>query len=203
MELYAAYLRFFVAFPLVMILAWFGLRFLLPRFAPMLGMGRRIQVLERVALHSRAYLYVVKVGEDYLLLAAAPGSVTLLKDLGPDWAENSLLQETGLYGSQEAGIFNPGSFASLLELGYKGNNWKGPVTRLKMMKKKLLLILFLACCSCVGLSRWWQSCPGPAAAPIPDINLQIGTTEEPAQLVGMLQLLLLLAVLSLAPAFVF
>ncbi len=38
--------------------------------------------------------------------------------------------------------------------------------------------------------------------PIPDINLQIGTTEEPGQLVGMLRLLLLLAVLSLAPAFV-
>lgn len=38
--------------------------------------------------------------------------------------------------------------------------------------------------------------------PIPDINLQVGTAEEPAQLVGMLQLLLLLAVLSLAPSFV-
>ncbi|MGI6307386.1 MAG: FliO/MopB family protein [Dethiobacteria bacterium] len=127
MELYAAYLRFFVAFPLVMILAWFGLRFLLPRFAPMLGMGRRIQVLERVALHSRAYLYVVKVGEDYFLLAAAPGSVTLLKDLGPDWAENSLLQETGCMAPRRPESLTRGSFASLLErLGYKGNNWKGP-----------------------------------------------------------------------------
>lgn len=38
--------------------------------------------------------------------------------------------------------------------------------------------------------------------PIPEINLQVGTTEEPGQLVGMLRLLLLLAVLSLAPAFV-
>ncbi len=37
--------------------------------------------------------------------------------------------------------------------------------------------------------------------PIPDINLQVGTGDEPEQLVGMLQLLLLLAVLSLAPAF--
>lgn len=37
--------------------------------------------------------------------------------------------------------------------------------------------------------------------PIPDINLEIGTAEEPEQMVGTLQLLLLLAVLSLAPAF--
>lgn len=38
--------------------------------------------------------------------------------------------------------------------------------------------------------------------PVPDINLQIGTAEEPEQLVGTLRLLLLLAVLSLAPSFV-
>jgi flagellar biosynthetic protein FliP len=37
--------------------------------------------------------------------------------------------------------------------------------------------------------------------PIPDINLNIGTAEGPQQMVGTLQLLLLLAVLSLAPAF--
>lgn len=37
--------------------------------------------------------------------------------------------------------------------------------------------------------------------PIPEINLPAEITEEPGQLVGMLQLLLLLAVLSLAPAF--
>ncbi len=38
--------------------------------------------------------------------------------------------------------------------------------------------------------------------PIPDINLQVGTAEDPQQLVGTLQLLLLLSVLSLAPAFI-
>jgi len=40
------------------------------------------------------------------------------------------------------------------------------------------------------------------AIPIPEINLQIGTGEEPEQLVGTLRLLLILAVLSLAPAFI-
>ena len=38
--------------------------------------------------------------------------------------------------------------------------------------------------------------------PIPGLDLPAEITEEPGQLVGMLQLLLLLAVLSLAPAFV-
>lgn len=126
MDLYIAYLRLFIAFPLVMALAYWGLRFLLPRFAPVWGAGKRIQVVERAALHSRAFLYVVKVGEDYLLLAVTQGSITFLKDLGPSWAENSILTETGnAPGGPE--LLSRGSFAGLLEkFRAKSNQWKGP-----------------------------------------------------------------------------
>ena len=126
MELYSAYLRLLVAFPLVMILAYWGLRFLLPRFAPALGMGKKIQVVERVALHPRAFLYIVKVGEDYFLLAATHSSVTLLKDLGRAWAEDSLLTETGTAPPSPEPL-SWGSFAGLLEkLKDRRNHWKGP-----------------------------------------------------------------------------
>ncbi len=71
------------------------------------------------------------------------------------------------------------------------------------MKKKLRLILLIGVLLLItvwpGSGRFALAQP---QIPIPEINLQIGTTEEPGQLVGMLQLLLLLAVLSLAPAFV-
>lgn len=70
------------------------------------------------------------------------------------------------------------------------------------MKKKLLLALLgilTVCCFLWGNHGIALAQP---PIPVPDINLEIGTTEEPAQLVGTLQLLLLLAVLSLAPAFV-
>lgn len=80
--LYDHYLRLLIAFPLVVILTYFCLRFFLPRFAPSLGMGRRIQVVERAALNNRTFLYIIKVGKDYLLLASTGGGVTLLKDLG-------------------------------------------------------------------------------------------------------------------------
>ena len=124
MELYGAYLRFFVFFPLVMVLAYFGLRFLLPRYAPLWGVGRNIQVLEKVALHSRAHLYVVRAGEDYLLLAVVPGNVTLLKDLGPDWAAEYLQQETGAVDSRGPEAL---SFTGLWKkLKDRGNNAKGP-----------------------------------------------------------------------------
>jgi flagellar biosynthetic protein FliO len=91
MELYYAYLRLLVAFPLVIVLIYFGLRFLLPYFAPALGMGRRMKVVERLALNNRTFLYVVKVDREYLLLATTSNAVTLLKDLGKDWEDS--LQE--------------------------------------------------------------------------------------------------------------
>lgn len=88
MELYYAYLRLLVAFPLVIVLIYFGLRFLMPYFAPALGMGRRMKVVERLALSNRTFLYVVKVDDAYLLLAATPNAVNLLKELGEDWEES-------------------------------------------------------------------------------------------------------------------
>lgn len=71
------------------------------------------------------------------------------------------------------------------------------------MKKKPLSILFLCLLVLILISLGrGQVVLAQPLLPIPEINLQVGTTESPAQLVGMLQLLLLLAVLSLAPAFV-
>lgn len=134
LELYYAYLRLLIAFPLVIALAYWGLRYLLPRFAPAWGMGKKIRVVERTALHSRAFLYVVKVGENYFLLAATHSSITLLKDLGRSWEENFLPAETEAGIETEPGDFSrepelPGwsSFAGLLKkLKEKGNQWKGP-----------------------------------------------------------------------------
>lgn len=88
MELYYAYLRLLVAFPLVIALLYFSLRFILPFFAPALSMGRRLRVVERIALNNKAFLYVVNVDKQYFLLAATPNSVTLLKDLGEGWDES-------------------------------------------------------------------------------------------------------------------
>ncbi len=134
MELYQAALRLLLVFPLVIILTYFGLRFFLKRFAPAFGMGRRVQVLERSALNSRTFIYVVKAGDDYLLVGTTANSVVLLKDLGPHWGED-------YYGESENRESNPGdsypSFASLLErvAGKKPGDWKsaGEERWLKLM----------------------------------------------------------------------
>ena len=123
MDLYHAALRLLLVFPLVIILTYFGLRFFLGRFAPAFGLGRRVQVLERSALNSRTFLYVVKVGDDYLLVGTTASTVVLLKDLGPNWGEDYCgdIENRDV----QPGAANP-SFASLLNrLGGKESGvWK-------------------------------------------------------------------------------
>ena len=82
MDLYFAYLRFFLAFPLVILLIYLCFRYVIPRFAPALGMGGNVQIMERVVLNTRTTLFVVRVGDEYLLLASSANGVTLLKSLG-------------------------------------------------------------------------------------------------------------------------
>lgn len=100
MEIYYAYLKLLVALPVVILLAYYGLPLVMRRFAPSLGMGRRVQVIERTALNARTFLYVVKAGKNYLLLAVSQAGVTLLKDLGDDW-EEGYEEEMALEGAQE------------------------------------------------------------------------------------------------------
>ena len=112
MELYQAYLKVLLVFPLILILAYCGLRFFLGRFAPALGMGRRLQVLERTALNSRTFLFVVKAGEEYLLIGTSANTVVLLKDLGRDWEKD--------YGGEKGETLwpeqkRPLSFAPILQ----------------------------------------------------------------------------------------
>ncbi|MDO9536579.1 MAG: flagellar biosynthetic protein FliO [Bacillota bacterium] len=111
MDLFYHYLRLLIAFPLVVLLTYFTLRFFLPRFAPALGMGRRVQVVERTALNSRTFLYIVKVGNDYLLIASAGGAVTLLKDLGTSPDEEFLSPSQAL-GKE---VSQPLTFTGVLE----------------------------------------------------------------------------------------
>ena len=87
-NLMGAYLRLLVAFPLVIILAYYGLRYVLKNFGPALSMGRRVQVVERTALNARTFLYVIRVGNSYLLVCSSPSGVSLLKDLGENWEES-------------------------------------------------------------------------------------------------------------------
>ena len=121
MELYYAYLRLLIAFPLVILLAYFGLRLFLSRFSPSMGGGKRVKVLERTALNSKSYIYLVKVGNQYLLLASTASTVTLLKDLGEVCEEELYINEE-FQGTGEA---VPPNFATVMEEVKKRVKGKG------------------------------------------------------------------------------
>ena len=112
MELYKVYLRLLLVYPLIIVLAYFGLRFFLHRFAPAFGLGRRVQVLERTALNNRTFLFVVKVDEDYLLIGVSAYTIALLKELGPDWGKDFYDNKEG---EPPAGEGRLPSFTALLQ----------------------------------------------------------------------------------------
>lgn len=109
MELYKAYLRLLVAFPLVIILAYYGLRYLMQYFGPALSPGRKVQVVERTALQVRTFLYVVRVGREYLLIGSSPAGVSLIKELGEKW------EEEGSFNERFSRAKEPPGFSQLLE----------------------------------------------------------------------------------------
>ncbi len=70
------------------------------------------------------------------------------------------------------------------------------------MKKKMWFPVLLFCLCLVFFCGSTDKVLAQPVFPIPNLNMQVGTAEGPEQLVGTLQLLLLLAMLSLAPAFI-
>lgn len=83
MEIFQLLVRMMAALAVVLILAYISLKLGLPRLyqggTPAAGM----EVVDRLALSPRAWLFIVKVGEDYLLLGVNGGSITYLKELSP------------------------------------------------------------------------------------------------------------------------
>jgi flagellar biosynthetic protein FliP len=90
------------------------------------------------------------------------------------------------------------SLCSTSPLQYRGRAvGKGIEVKKNKFSLGLFVLIGLLCICCYVGKAYAQP-----TFPIPDLNLQVGTAEGPEQLVGTLQLLLLLAALSLAPAFV-
>ncbi|MGI6096681.1 MAG: FliO/MopB family protein [Dethiobacteria bacterium] len=80
MPTYLELLKLFVFLPLIVLLAYLIIRY----WGRLQGLsGDRqatVKILERVAIDNRSALYLVQFGESYLLLAAGPQGLNLLKE---------------------------------------------------------------------------------------------------------------------------
>ena len=91
----------------ILILAWVTLRYLLPRFLGMnSGSTGPIQVLARYSIEPKKTLYVIKAGQDVLLIGSSDNGLQLLKQMDPDDYISSIPQTDSSRGT--------GQFAKVL-----------------------------------------------------------------------------------------
>lgn len=95
-EFISAILRLAIFLPLVILLAYVSLKYGLGRVQRN-SVSSHMQVVDRVPLGPKASLLVVKVAEEYFLLAVSEQKIQLIKEL-PDYpqTESTNLAMTGL-----------------------------------------------------------------------------------------------------------
>jgi flagellar biosynthetic protein FliO len=102
------YLKILLALGVLVAGAWAFLRYVAPRL-PTLGGGSTdvIRVLARYPLEPRKTLYIVRVGEEILLLGSSENSVTMLRTLPPEMFRDA--------GEGSASRVEASGFAKVLE----------------------------------------------------------------------------------------
>ncbi|PKM81943.1 MAG: flagellar biosynthetic protein FliO [Firmicutes bacterium HGW-Firmicutes-13] len=109
MEYFALFMKMMLALALVLALAYFSLKLGFPRLYPAgFSRERNMAVVERLALTPKAWLYIVKVGEELLLMGVDGTNITYLKELPPELAQRLDFTEQG-----------PADFRELLKLKLK------------------------------------------------------------------------------------
>ena len=84
-DLWKALLRLVIFLPLVLLLAYWSIRIGASRGQMWQG-SRNLQVMERIALGTKAGLCIVKVGREYYLIGISEQKIELLKEL-PQYEE--------------------------------------------------------------------------------------------------------------------
>jgi len=94
LDIFLLFFRMVLVLALVLVLAYFSLRLGLPKLYPGSPSGTRLMtVVERLALAPKSWLYIVKVGEEFLLIGVDGGEITYLKELPEELGEKVDLSE--------------------------------------------------------------------------------------------------------------
>ncbi len=97
-EILFAFIRTLIALPLILLLAYFAIKYGLAHrgIKGMRGLGRRMRVIEQLPLGQKVFISLVEVGKKYYLVAHSENSFQLLKEFAelpetlpePEFAEN-------------------------------------------------------------------------------------------------------------------
>lgn len=80
---WASVAKLILALPVVVLLAYLSLR-MTASVSERSGKGNNIEVLEKKALHKNQFLYIVKAGQAFHLMAGTEHSMTLIRTLDPE-----------------------------------------------------------------------------------------------------------------------
>ncbi len=97
MDIFLLFFRMVVVLAFVLALAYFSLRLGLPKLYPGIPSENKLMtVVERLALAPKAWIYIVKVGEEFLLIGVDGGSITYLKELPKELGEKVDLSDSSV-----------------------------------------------------------------------------------------------------------
>lgn len=88
---WASVAKLILALPVVVLLAYLSLR-MTASVSARAGKSANIEVLEKKALNKNQFLYIIKAGAAYHLMAGTDHNMTLIRDMSP---EEIKVQETG------------------------------------------------------------------------------------------------------------
>lgn len=79
---WASAAKLILALPVVVLLAYLSLR-LTASVSERSGKGHNIEIVEKKVLHKNQFLYIVKAGQSFHLMAGTEHSMTLIRTLDP------------------------------------------------------------------------------------------------------------------------
>lgn len=89
MEYFVLFIKMMLALVLVLVLAYFSLKLGFPRlYSSSFSGEKNMAIVERLALTPKAWLYIVKVGEEIMLIGVDGTNITYLKELPQELAQN-------------------------------------------------------------------------------------------------------------------
>ena len=80
---WASVAKLILALPVVVLLAYLSLR-MTASVSARAGMSANLEVLEKKALSKNQFLYIVKAGASYHLMAGTDHNMTLIRDMSPE-----------------------------------------------------------------------------------------------------------------------
>ncbi len=206
-DLVWAVVRLFVALPLILGLAYLILKYGLSRRYPVAGGKPRMKLVEQLPLGPKTTLSLVAFNGKHYLFAHQDNTIKLVKELD-ELADAEEIIEQGMeqFTPRTAREFDkllrsmasgaPGKLHKMKKTIWASLTAEGTLGRGKVGLKIALLMILLTLIIGAILMFGREA----AAQPFPAIDLNVHPADSPAQVVDSVKLLVLLTLLTLAPA---